>query len=144
MGLRNKCYRQMTAPAIVLEFARIIPHAYINKPRDAAYVKRVMENNAIDAIDILWAIVEYSQTSGAHDIPTFCRWVNRNMEMFDGDRLAREGMLAESVSHQRLPIATLAYYDLMYETIPDVRLEQSWRAARLALRSYVATILGPA
>lgn len=144
MGLRNKRYRTMKSSDIVVEFARMIPNAYVNKARDVAYVKRTMENLAADAIDMLWAISVYSDGSGARDVPTFCRWLMRNSDMFDGDRLAREGLLAEAVSQQRLPIATLAYYDLLYESIPDARLEQSWRSAAAALRSYVTTILGPA
>lgn len=144
MGLKHKRYRDMKATDIVLEFARIIPNAHINKARDASFIKRTMENLAADAIDVLWAISLYSDGSGARDVPSFCRWLMRNDDLFDGDRLAREGLLAERLTGQRLPITALPYYDLLYETIPDARLEQSWRSAQGALRSYVTTVLGPA
>jgi hypothetical protein len=103
-----------------------------------------MENNALDSVDILWAFLRFRETASARDIPTFVRWLNRNPDIFLDDRLAREGELAMELTNDRLPPGTMAYYDLIGESIPDARIERAFRESRSALTAYVSTVLGNA
>jgi hypothetical protein len=142
MMLRTRKWRVLKANDLVLEFNRILDHAHVMKGRDGGFLSRVMENNALDSVDVLWAMYRYRETASARDIPTFCRWLNRNIDLFAEDRLAREGELARDLSETRLPASALVYYDLLYEPEVSAVLERSFRAARVNLQDYVAQILG--
>lgn len=142
MALRLKRWRSLKPSELVIEFARMIPNAYIMKQRDAKLLRHAMDMNALDAIDVLFGIIEYKDTAGARDIPSFCRWISRSHELFDDDRLAREGLLAERLANERLPISALAYYDLLHDTIPDPMVQRAFSNSKQQLQSFTNRILG--
>lgn len=138
---RVKAYRDLKALDLVVEFARIIPNAYIMKARDARYLAAFMEMDALDAIDVLWGFTEYRATDLNRDIPSFIRWFRR--QSFDLDeRTGIEARLAERLSGKMMPPKAMVYFDLIHEGVSNAHITKAFLDAEVALTAFADSVLG--
>lgn len=144
MGLKQRNWRKLANKDLVQEFARRVPNAYVMSARDVTLIKRLRENYALEPLDVMWGFMRFASTPSTRDIPTYCRWVARQVTIFSGESLAREGELAEWLTNTRMPMAAFIYYDLLDETFLGAAAGAAFSRSQAALQEYVDGILGAA
>lgn len=111
------------------------------KGRDDKLIS-TLKSEGYTPVDILYGMIQYQDSTGARDIPSFVRYMRHNPGLMTIDQLVRETCVAEYISGERIPVAGWAYFDLVNSSPMTANESMALRIAQQLLQQWVDGILG--